>query len=811
MYTKTDSNGFPDLPGVNTILPLIALSRISGKTPCYVHAVALGTTATGSSFPKDELRYEWSCDDENAELVTDTYTGESINLNADQDGGPQAVFMHRTAGTYTYTLTVSGWTGSSYATATATATVTVTAWSGTTHYVSEANGDDTNDGLAGTVGGGHGPWKTLSKVFSSGVLLGTTNNKVSLDRGGSYTCNRTDYTLFVHGTGLRVDAYGSGADPVVYSSVSTADVLEYYGTDVVLSNIHFQPRGIAAQIAECVSGPCDHVGLDHCTTSTSATSDYTIQPPAPSKGVYVYGGTITSVVESHQGIYMDCGGGTFYSIVGTSISGGGRAIGGALDHHIYLNHPNKFYGLCLDFGHSDNRNNCINGNCISTPPVEGVYSYNKDVLLDRCNFRGTNNATDWNNSTNDPIGGGRFTDVLMNRCAYHVGDNSLGQAIGITCEGCERIVVRNARAWGNKNDVSPGLITDLQLHRMYTHHTVGYVCNLSAGAGALKVTALDCIHQHAADASNTGNRIFPVRTSMPNLNFRRNKYFAPAMLVSATVKPFRNADTATDLTFAGFQALGPDSDGSYADPGFIDPANGNFNTEAPATATGFTIHGPSSGPTGAPSTFTVETDPPGTFVADTVSLDLADDVSGTIDPATVSFSGTDISKTFTDTPDTDGARNITAANDGGLDDPDAFPFEAIGDTTPPVLSALHAPSVNATGLTSYTFSVTLVDDTAVDVSTLATGNFTVTGPNAYSQVATFLSVDTNTDGTPRTAYYSITPPHTAWDIPDNGPYTIHLNSDQIADTNGNAMDAADIGTFAVAVRKKSRTNTRSRL
>lgn len=117
-----------------------------------------------------------------------------------------------------------------------------------------------------------------------------------------------------------------------------------------------------------------------------------------------------------------------------------------------------------------------------------------------------------------------------------------------------------------------------------------------------------------------------------------------------------------------------------------------------------------------------------------------------------------------------------------------------------------APSAveNATGITSeigptYTFTVTFADNVAVDVSTLDSSDIRVTGPNGYDRAATFLSIDTNSDGTPRIASYQISSSYTSWDGAENGTYTIVVQPNQVRDVNGNAVPAGNIGTFNVAI------------
>src|SRR5262249_50381990 len=101
--------------------------------------------------------------------------------------------------------------------------------------------------------------------------------------------------------------------------------------------------------------------------------------------------------------------------------------------------------------------------------------------------------------------------------------------------------------------------------------------------------------------------------------------------------------------------------------------------------------------------------------------------------------------------------------------------------------------------TLCTFTVTYDDDAAVDVGTLGSTDIMVTGPNGFSQYATFLSVDNGTNGTPRTATYQITPAGGSWNMPDNGTYTITLRSNEVSDIVRNFIPAETLGTFSVNV------------
>jgi glucose/arabinose dehydrogenase len=120
------------------------------------------------------------------------------------------------------------------------------------------------------------------------------------------------------------------------------------------------------------------------------------------------------------------------------------------------------------------------------------------------------------------------------------------------------------------------------------------------------------------------------------------------------------------------------------------------------------------------------------------------------------------------------------------------------DTTPPT-ATLIANNLTSSSSSAYTFTVTYSDNTAVNVASIDNSDIRVTGPNGFSQLATRLSLDNNSNGTPRTATYQINAPDGTWDLADNGNYTIALQTNQISDLNGNVAVAATLGNFQVNI------------
>jgi Viral BACON domain/Metallo-peptidase family M12B Reprolysin-like len=120
-----------------------------------------------------------------------------------------------------------------------------------------------------------------------------------------------------------------------------------------------------------------------------------------------------------------------------------------------------------------------------------------------------------------------------------------------------------------------------------------------------------------------------------------------------------------------------------------------------------------------------------------------------------------------------------------------------------IIAPLAEASLNnltQSGLGTHTFTVTYSDNLAINVASLGTSDVRVTGPNGYDQMATFVSVNNATNGTPRTATYSISPPGGGnWMPLQNGTYTVAMVANEVQDTEGAFVAAGTLGQFDVAL------------
>ena len=120
------------------------------------------------------------------------------------------------------------------------------------------------------------------------------------------------------------------------------------------------------------------------------------------------------------------------------------------------------------------------------------------------------------------------------------------------------------------------------------------------------------------------------------------------------------------------------------------------------------------------------------------------------------------------------------------------------DTEAPT-AAINVANLTVGDSPSHSFTVTYTDSTAVSIASLGSADLLVLGPNGYSNYVEFAGVDTPTDGSPRTALYSIPAPTGFWQSTDNGTYQVILQDSEVTDTANNPAAEQLLGTFFVAI------------
>src|SRR5262249_29083085 len=120
--------------------------------------------------------------------------------------------------------------------------------------------------------------------------------------------------------------------------------------------------------------------------------------------------------------------------------------------------------------------------------------------------------------------------------------------------------------------------------------------------------------------------------------------------------------------------------------------------------------------------------------------------------------------------------------------------------TPSAIASM--PEIVSAGTATLAVSVTYTDNVGIDVSTLGTGDITVSGPNGFFATPVFTGIDVNTNGTPRVATYQFTAPGGSWNPNDTGTYTVTMSENQVFDVDmptAHAAPGGRIGTVFVDV------------
>jgi hypothetical protein len=255
--------------------------------------------------------------------------------------------------------------------------------------------------------------------------------------------------------------------------------------------------------------------------------------------------------------------------------------GSDLDHHVYPNvSRHDSYRWC-SFGESNpvteqGKRFCINGNVMKVSDGGQDHRY---MLVDSCDLSGMENGIDLSSTHNAPADG-QFLDVIIQRSAIHLDPDKGTQhhAIYTTC--LQRLTVRDCRFYGNEGFdlVMSDPETDLDFYRNKVWKPAdATVCAIRLGGiAAAAPAATDLLDNTFVSLITTGlgyGILNYEADELSGVTASGNQYYAPTLTTSAA---FYESDAATTKSFAQWQALGLDADGSYADPGWADPAAGDF-------------------------------------------------------------------------------------------------------------------------------------------------------------------------------------------------------------------------------------------
>jgi hypothetical protein len=216
---------------------------------------------------------------------------------------------------------------------------------------------------------------------------------------------------------------------------------------------------------------------------------------------------------------------------------------------------------------------------------------------------------------------------------------------------------------------------------------------------------------------------------------------------------------------------------------------------------------------GAPvsRTFTIANAGESSLTCGGVSFDgtNADQFTVTSQPAANVAAGQQTTFTVRFTPTAAGDKDATVRiiSDDGDENPYTFAIRGTGgvttgagnDTTPPtaMLPAQQPPAT--AGGEAFAVIVRYHDDTGIEPTSFDNNDLVVTGPNGFSQPATYLpKLVSQVDPQTWDVTYQVAAPGGSVDTADNGAYSVVINAGQVLDTSGNAVAAGAAGTYTLA-------------
>jgi hypothetical protein len=240
----------------------------------------------------------------------------------------------------------------------------------------------------------------------------------------------------------------------------------------------------------------------------------------------------------------------------------------------------------------------------------------------------------------------------------------------------------------------------------------------------------------------------------------------------------------------------PDDDASYVVSFTATDKDGGSATATRAIAVNnvaptLALTGPTQVAPGTAYTLGLSSSDPGADTIDHWSIDWGD---GTVD----TLAGNPTSATHTYAADATYAVSASAQDEDGTFSAPArsVTVVTIVDNVAPTATFGSAGATTA-GAAAQTFTVFYADDGDLNDASFGDGDVLVTGPNGFSQLARFVSLERDLHDSGRTVTYSFTPPGGAWSYTANGTYSLQLQAGQVTDAAGNPAPAAALGSFAV--------------
>ncbi len=352
------------------------------------------------------VRWLWDFGDDNS---SDPRTDEGMLVGHRFD----------TPDTYTVTLTVIDASGASDA---VTTEVVVVPFTGTTYYVSESGGDNSNNGLSTGA-----PFKTLEYAIDNMGGSQGAPNRLLLLRGDTWT---QDSSLSTTGPSI-LGAYGSGARPKIQfpgedDHLSLGHNQEW-GLSRIVSDLHLtNPSGPRISKKLVTSVGYGNVMRDMLLDGGGIIASHTAGVPPEEHIMSLIMEDVTANNAERFGFYAQ-----YHSwISARRCSFTGNGTGNILDHQMYLNIVQKnLWEDCYFDGGAGDCNFGMKQNSV----VDGLFR--------RCEITNTRNGISCGTNFSDFTDPSNTNVINEDHEIHHIGSDNQGAAFRLT--RIQSVTIRN--------------------------------------------------------------------------------------------------------------------------------------------------------------------------------------------------------------------------------------------------------------------------------------------------------------------------------------------------------------------------------
>ena len=471
--------------------------------------------------------------------------------------------------------------------------VTVSGWSGPVVYF-DSNYDGASNGTPD--GSIEAPFNTFNQLEAT--LTSGESQRVLLKRGSRFQ-RYSKIQISEAGNGpIRIGSYGDPAlpKPIVRAWQTPISIWSYRSSrteDIVIDGLDLRSVEERAFHISQVGGTGDEYSqvnnvhlLDTDLSSENSTKGFTplveIFAHTPEPGVdyrghgfvfwnCTYDWQALSGNASYQsGLDLDVT--KWVSVIGGTMAGGGAGPDAApwYSHHVYANVFDHLLLRWMRFGEAEGR---VNFAVKLRQEAGSSGQVHSRTLIDGSDFGGPSNGLSFNQERD----GSSFGTVIVQDSSFHVGGEDGFQAMGVYGDHLKRLVIRDSEFFdnGRRGVLILGSVEGLSMG--YYRNNV-FVPPVVAETNGLTIDA------RLEEAEFLDNTIVSMGSWLPGYNMAVR--LRPSLMGSWTVDrnqywaPNNNGIFALGesifFTLPTWQARGWDLNGSYADPGWIDPANGDF-------------------------------------------------------------------------------------------------------------------------------------------------------------------------------------------------------------------------------------------